>query len=196
MQEWRIGMVLAKWRHFVMRPVPKQHPARVLIADDEPMLRTLLKQIFEREGYSSLLASNGNEALAVSRSYPGPIDLLFSDVEMPQMSGIELATRVQAERPETRVLLTSGNPSWPTKLPFLPKPFDSKELLIKVKEVLAAKPQLATGDLTRQERTSGNPAVKGLPFVSILAFLGIGALAGVAAWRWFRKPENPAAQQT
>src|SRR6202035_3270878 len=80
----------------------------ILLAEDEPAIRDLVEFVLERNGYSVLPASNGEEAVELSRRHTGIIDLLLSDVRMPGMDGMQAARVIQGERPGMRVLLMSG----------------------------------------------------------------------------------------
>jgi CheY-like chemotaxis protein len=80
----------------------------VLLVEDEDVVRTLVREMLGADGYRVLAASSGAAALAVARAHPGSIDLLLTDVVMPGLSGPELAARLLAERPDVRVLFTSG----------------------------------------------------------------------------------------
>ena len=96
-----------------IRPAPPE-PFRslhgsetILVAEDEPELRQLVKETLEQFGYKVLQAADGNEALRIlERS--GPIDLLLTDVIMPLMGGRELAERVLSLVPATKVVYMSG----------------------------------------------------------------------------------------
>jgi len=79
-----------------------------LIAEDEGLIMTVARMALEREGYLVLTAEDGEEALDVSRKFPGSIHALVADVSMPKMDGIELRKRIVAERPGIKVLLTSA----------------------------------------------------------------------------------------
>jgi len=92
-----------------------------------------------------LEAANGEEAIRLAQNHPvGMIDVLLTDVVMPQMGGIELVRCLGLFRPKIKILLTSGytdeaialNGSETDKLPFIQKPFLPAELLRKVREVL------------------------------------------------------------
>jgi CheY-like chemotaxis protein len=83
----------------------------VLIVDDEPVVRNMVRSIIQAEGYSFLVAGNGQDALTLSRAYPGDIHILLTDFAMPQMNGGELANKIIAERPDIRVLVISGRTS-------------------------------------------------------------------------------------
>jgi DNA-binding NtrC family response regulator len=114
-----------------------ERPVFVLIVDDEEALRNLLQDALERYGYMVLTARNGVEALAAYAAYPQTIDLLISDIKMPEMSGIELAKRILTTRSGIRILLMSGTTSPPsTRVPFLWKPFRLDKFLVKVNDAL------------------------------------------------------------
>ena len=80
----------------------------ILVADDDDVVRDLLRAVLERRGYRVLEARDGLEALAIATRTPGPIDALVSDVSMPRMDGGELASHLVARRPNLRVLLITG----------------------------------------------------------------------------------------
>ena len=83
----------------------------VLLAEDEPLVRTMIASMLQGQGYTVLQAANGAKALQLAREHAGEeIHLLLTDVVMPQMGGVELADQFSAIRPETRVLFTSGHP--------------------------------------------------------------------------------------
>jgi PAS domain S-box-containing protein len=114
----------------------------VLVAEDEDAIRELARRLLERNGYNVLTASDGREALSVAERYDGTIDLLLSDVVMPQMTGSELAVHIRASRPNTRVLFMSGYSH--TILGdrhngadnILEKPFSEQELTRRLRAVL------------------------------------------------------------
>jgi CheY-like chemotaxis protein len=81
----------------------------VLVVDDEPLVLRLAATALEREGFAVLAAEGADEALEVSRRFPGRIDLVLTDVCMPRMRGNELGTMLMARRPELRVLYMSGD---------------------------------------------------------------------------------------
>jgi PAS domain S-box-containing protein len=88
---------------------PKRHASEtILVVEDEQALREVTRRILDGAGYQVILAENGLAALRVASGHAGEIDLLLSDVVMPQMSGPELARQLRSERPEVRVLLMSG----------------------------------------------------------------------------------------
>lgn len=89
------------------RPVPGGGETILLVEDDD-CLRVMARMMIEEQGYKVLVASRGPEALQMTRQHAGPIDLLVSDVVMPQMSGRQLAEQLAAVRPKMRVLYLSG----------------------------------------------------------------------------------------
>ena len=80
----------------------------ILLVEDEDEVRAVLHQILVSRGYRVLQAGSGEEALVISRLHRGPVHLLLTDVTMPEMKGPELAQRLRAERPATRILFMSG----------------------------------------------------------------------------------------
>ena len=111
----------------------------VLVVDDEPMLREMVALMLENDGFSVLTAGSGPDAIDLSRSHRGEIDLLVSDVRMPMMDGCTLANHLQAENPALPVLLISGyceNEVRRSRFPILPKPFSMKSLLGVVRDLL------------------------------------------------------------
>jgi PAS domain S-box-containing protein len=126
----------------------------ILLVEDEVTLRGLVRQYLGSLGYSVLEAGEGAEAVEVAASHPGPIHLLLSDVIMPGMNGRELAQRISAVRPETKVLFVSGytenvigeNGMLEPGVAFLQKPFSLSALRNKVRELIdrAAPQDVAT----------------------------------------------------
>jgi PAS domain S-box-containing protein len=123
---------------------PPRGSETVLLVEDEPPVRRVALRALRENGYRVIEAADGDEALARARRHPGPVHLLVTDVVMPRMGGIELARRLRALRPETRVIHVSGyvEPSrWDVpgvSGAFLQKPFLPETLLRKVREVLDA----------------------------------------------------------
>jgi PAS domain S-box-containing protein len=117
----------------------------ILLVEDDPSLREMAATLLGRWGYTVLAAANGVEAMTlVHQQGRGHIDLLFTDVVMPQMSGNELADRIRALHPQTKILFASAytesaivhqgvlNPG----VALLQKPFTPSALAHKVREIL------------------------------------------------------------
>jgi CheY-like chemotaxis protein len=121
----------------------------VLIVEDEEALREVTRRLLSRQGYTVITAGNGAEAIVEAGSYTGEIDLLLTDVIMPQMLGKEAAEQIARTRPDIRVLYMSGyaQPILASQgrlapnVTLLDKPFTERELLDKVHAVLT--PQTA-----------------------------------------------------
>jgi CheY-like chemotaxis protein len=102
-------------------------PRRALVADDDPLTRELIASMLEDLGCETLTARSATEALgqlATDRS----IEMLFADVNMPGLSGRQLAERARDFRPELRVLLVSGLETDGRGFPLLRKPFSRCDL--------------------------------------------------------------------
>ncbi len=116
----------------------------VLLVEDEPEVRWLVRDMLQRLGYTVLEARHGIEVQVLSIQHQGPIHLLITDVVMPQMSGREIAERLTTEHPETKVLYMSGYTDdaivrhgvLAADIAFLQKPFTPEALARKVREVL------------------------------------------------------------
>ncbi len=116
----------------------------ILLVEDEPSVRGLVHETLRLHGYTVLEARHGIEALMTGAKHQGPIHLLLTDVVMPQMSGPEVAEKIQIVRPGIKVLYMSGYPDHPVfeqggisrDASFLPKPFTPNVLAKKVREVL------------------------------------------------------------
>jgi hypothetical protein len=116
----------------------------ILVVDDEPSIRLLMRKVLERDGYRTLEAGNGQEALDVASKFGEPLPLLLTDVVMPGMSGVELAQRLSAVRPETRIMFVSGftgeaalgDTHFPQGFTYLQKPFSLPAFLAKVRATL------------------------------------------------------------
>lgn len=118
----------------------------VLVVEDQAEVRAIIRTTLSRYGYDVLEATNGPEALSLSRERTGEIHLLFTDVVMPGLSGRRLAQILSSERPGLRVVYTSGYTDdaivrhgvLERGLAFLQKPYASMALLRKIREVLDA----------------------------------------------------------
>jgi two-component system cell cycle sensor histidine kinase/response regulator CckA len=116
----------------------------ILLVEDEDVVRRLAREILEQEGYTVLEASRGKEALSLCAAYEHPIQLLLTDVVMPKTSGKEVADRLRALHPETKVLFMSGYTDeaivhhgvLDANVEFIQKPFTPVALVRKVRRVI------------------------------------------------------------
>jgi len=115
----------------------------ILLVEDLPELRELVRTILESHGYNVLEAANAEEALFRSERWVGSIHLMLTDVVMPGMSGWELAKRLKWRRPEIKVVYMSGYTASATPgeiqdagIDYLQKPLSHDDLVFKVREVL------------------------------------------------------------
>jgi DNA-binding NtrC family response regulator len=116
---------------------------RLLLADDEPALLNLFRKVLEQEGFEVVTADDGALALAVLQG--GGIEMLVTDIEMPNMTGLELLRRVRQEVPELPVIIMTGGSALKTVpeayglgvTQFLLKPVLPVQLVTTVRQVLA-----------------------------------------------------------
>jgi CheY-like chemotaxis protein len=122
----------------------RQPSANILLVEDNDNLRNLLQRTLEGVGFSVFSAADGAEALRLSQQDDDTIDLVVSDIVMPELNGIELAKRILAARPETKFLFITGFGDQFPELSelakygtnILEKPFLPSELLRKVEDAL------------------------------------------------------------
>jgi two-component system, cell cycle sensor histidine kinase and response regulator CckA len=112
----------------------------ILVVEDQPQVRELTSSILREFGYQTLEASHGEEALRIAVTHPGPLHLLLTDVIMPGMHGLELATRLKTLR-RTPILFMSGYSGRmeaidDSEVAYIQKPFTPDALARKVREVL------------------------------------------------------------
>jgi CheY-like chemotaxis protein len=125
-------------------PATTSAPKTILVVEDEPGIRALIRKMLQRRGYEVLEAPSGAEALRTAAQVAGKIDLLITDLIMPNMNGRELVDKVVAARPHIKVLFISGFTDDPlldrtglkAGVGFLQKPFTLESLLRSVDEVL------------------------------------------------------------
>jgi CheY-like chemotaxis protein len=122
---------------------PRGHET-ILLVEDTATLQEVIRETLEELGYTVLLASNGEEALALAEEREGPIDLLLTDVVMPKLGGGDLAKLLSALRPGMRVLYMSGYTNGAisqhgvlgAEVVLLEKPFTADKLARGVREAL------------------------------------------------------------
>jgi CheY-like chemotaxis protein len=116
--------------------------AAVLVVEDNEALRKLVVMLLEQKGYHVLSASNGLEGLMVYTSYRLRVDLVLTDIDMPQLDGIQLAARIRAQDPTRKIVFMSGraaeDPGELANSPVLSKPFSPDKLYAMIEEVLKA----------------------------------------------------------
>lgn len=130
----------------VVEIAPEPTRETILVVEDEPGIRALVRKILRRERYNVLEAGSGEEALALANAEGGRVNLLLTDVMLPGMSGRELAERMRESVPELDVLYVSGftddeavrRGAFPPGSKFLQKPFTLGALVGKVREALDA----------------------------------------------------------
>jgi two-component system cell cycle sensor histidine kinase/response regulator CckA len=117
---------------------------RVLLVEDEEVVRNFAVRALKRQGYKVLEAASGVEALEVMEKNKGKIDIVVSDVVMPEMDGPTLLKELRKNNPDIKIIFVSGYPNDAFKaalgdenFAFLPKPFSLPQLAAKVKEELS-----------------------------------------------------------
>lgn len=131
-------------------PVPEEKKMtreRILIVEDEEKIRRLAKMILEDSNYQVWDAETGKEALEIFKREGGNFDLVFSDVVLPDITGVKLATLLFEHNPDVKILLTSGYTQKKTKeealqdkdIPFIEKPYSFNTLLDTIRNLLAGK---------------------------------------------------------
>jgi len=116
----------------------------ILLIEDEPQIRRMAFELLGEQGYKILVASNGLEALKILEEDKTAVDLILTDVVMPEMNGRELVNRTALLRPDAKVLYMSGYTNdaivrhgvLDSDTSFIQKPFSSYALACKVREVL------------------------------------------------------------
>lgn len=119
----------------------------ILLVEDEPNLRNLIQQVLKKQGYDVLVAGTGQEAAALAERRKGSVDLLLTDVVMPQLGGQQLAEQLRSRYPDMSIMFMSGytnnalthSGSMELGSAFLQKPFTPDVLLRRVREALDAR---------------------------------------------------------
>lgn len=116
----------------------------ILLAEGDPVVRAMLEKLLKQGGYDLLVAQDGQDAIQKSADQKGRIDLLVSNVQMPGMTGSDLAKEMRQSRPDLRVMLTSsyeqGLLVLDTGWQFIQKPYVIKVLLDKIVELIKKPP--------------------------------------------------------
>jgi CheY-like chemotaxis protein len=151
---------------------PRGGGETVLVVEDEDRVRVLTQRILVGAGYRVLFADRGIGALEICACIEEPIDLLLTDVVMPEMLGPELVQRAIALRPRLKVLYLSGyahgplaqlDVAEPVDVPSTEQPFTAEDLLRRVREVLDAAPARAVRDPSARPDTSWRSTLRRSP---------------------------------
>jgi CheY-like chemotaxis protein len=112
----------------------------VLVVDDEAVILVLVRSILEREGYAVVTAESAHEALKFIRSCDNDLDLLLTDVQMPDMNGLELARRAVEYRSHVAVAFMTGFSDLltPDGIPMFRKPFRLDAFVSGIGEMLGS----------------------------------------------------------
>jgi CheY-like chemotaxis protein len=177
---------------------------KVLVVDDDPVVGESFNRVLSRKGYAVITASNGDEALAKLQAEQ--YDLVFTDLRMPGMDGLEVAERVKARQPWTPVVIVTGYGSKPSEdraravgvAEFLHKPLspemieDSAAKALAPAPIAAVQPAVAADAAAAEVAPAKKPNVLknmvlfllapfvGLAYAVLLPFVGIGMIAYVA----------------
>jgi len=143
--------------------------ARILIAEDNGDMRDLLQEVMEDAGYETTVAVNGRQALAHIEKESKVIDLVISDVQMPEMTGDQLLAKVRESRPETPVIVITAFGSVEQAVEmvkagayqYLTKPFENREILHLVEEALEGSKAQREQARLRRERPATPPRIIG-----------------------------------
>ncbi len=145
---FKIYLPLVVSAHTVRHAPPTAQPTSgtetILVVEDEAAIRTVVRRVLERVGYTVLDAASGSEALELLGDLQGPLDLVITDLVMPGMSGAELAAELRRTRPGLRILMTSGYSADVVEgkivpgvdFHFISKPYTAGELTGEVRRVL------------------------------------------------------------
>ena len=131
-----------------MEPEGREKDGRngtVLLVEDSDLVRDVVADMLEIDGLTVLRAAGGEEALALARRGDAPIDLLVTDIVMPEMNGVELADRLERERPGIRILFMTGYAEESVvkegilgkRRECIGKPFTQEQITKRVREILS-----------------------------------------------------------
>ncbi|HXF64162.1 MAG TPA: response regulator [Caldilineaceae bacterium] len=115
----------------------------ILVVEDDRIARMALEEIFDLLGYRSLMAANGEEALALYTRHAAEIGLVLSDMKMPRMSGLELYQKLKALNPNIKMVLSTGFSEQERSVPeaegiraWIQKPYSLDRLMDVVQRIL------------------------------------------------------------
>ena len=119
---------------------------RLLVVDDDPAIRRLVLTYLRLNGFASEVAGSGEEPLAIFLQDPARIRVVITDLDMPGISGLQLASLIRETSPSVKILILSRSASAPVQtmmkridnLAFLRKPFTGNQFIAEVKSLLHA----------------------------------------------------------
>lgn len=134
-----------------MNPSQSRRSATILVVEDEALVRNVIMHTLVRQDYRVFEADSAAEALEVSRTFPGTIDLLIADHALKTMTGVEVAEQIRQSRPGLKILHISGHSLEKLEedggliagAEFLAKPFLPKNLIDKVNHMLGTSPDIS-----------------------------------------------------
>ncbi len=129
-----------------------EHPSRVLIVDDEPSILAVMYEILEMEGFQVTQAESAEQALDIFQHNPFPV--VFSDIIMPGMSGIELLRQIKDGHPATQVIMVTSHATLDTAITALR--FGANEYVVKPFDDISHIPNLARESMAKLERVRKN----------------------------------------
>jgi CheY-like chemotaxis protein len=186
---------------------------KILVVDDDPVVGESFNRVLSRKGYAVITAANGDEALAKMKAER--YDLVFTDLRMPGMDGLEVAEQVKARQPWTPVVIVTGYGSKPSEeraralgvSEFLNKPLSPEMIEDSAAKALAATPVAAPAVTAAATPAAAEAAPTpkpnvlknmalflvapfiGLLYAVLLPFVGIGMLA----WMAFKRDDRGSA---
>ena len=114
----------------------------ILVVDDEPGIRQLLRILLRNKGFEVIEAANGRDAVAAAERYP-ELDLILMDIMMPELSGLDACRRIRVYSKAPVLFLTARNTERDKEMAYenggddyLPKPFSQAELMMKVNSLI------------------------------------------------------------
>jgi CheY-like chemotaxis protein len=131
--------------HSPISHAEESKPRGILVVEDEVLVRLTVSEFLRDCGFQVFEAADGEEAVKVLTASTAPIDLVFSDIQMPRLDGFGLACWIRENRPHVKVILTSGNPaSVAAKAsdlceqgPIVSKPYDHARLRQTIERMLS-----------------------------------------------------------
>lgn len=129
-------------------PPTSVHKKRILLADDEEVVRKTVRLVLGFQGYEVEEAEDGQQAVQKFTTAAKPFDLVLLDLDMPRMGGLQALNEIRAHRADTKVVVLSGMPHNPAgdDVVFVQKPFDYQHFLRLLREILGEVPPQSPTD--------------------------------------------------